>query len=152
MFNYVCSLKVDEDSPQVIPKNTWTIVGFPYTATSESSDEWDMHKAPVPLTNWKTDLKSGLITPNAPGWGILAGMVQFADGGDATEFRTQFIRDPYGVADTTATIHWATSVGGDYFATNWPFYLRPEQSVALRVYHNASTALELTTAEFKVLL
>jgi hypothetical protein len=153
MFSYVCSLKADEASPQVIQKNTWTVVGFPYTLTSESSDEWDMRKVPSPLTNWKTDSKSGLITPTAPGWGILAGMVQFGDAGDATEFRTQFIRDPLGEEpNTTATTHWATSVGGDFFVTAWPFYLRPEQPVALRVHHNASTSLELSLAEFKVLI
>jgi hypothetical protein len=151
MFNYVCSLKVSES--QIISPNQWTIVKFPYN--TESSDEYGMHETPAGVTNWKTDARSGLITPIAPGWGIMAGMAQFTDGEDATEFRTQFIRDPLNpdvAGDTTATTHWATSPGGDYFATSWPIYFRPEFPMAFRVCHNASSSLALSLAEFKVLI
>ena len=148
MFSYVCSLKVSE--PQVIESKTWTVVKFPYLNENESSDEYRMHEPPAGLINWKTDARSGIITPVAPGWGVAAGMVQFADGGDADEFRTQFMRTPGN--DTTATQHVRDTVGGDFYNTMWPMYFKPDFGLVLRVYHNASTALNLTTAEFKILI
>lgn len=143
-FSYVCSLKV-EGHKQVIPRKTWTLVQYPGKGT-ESSDAHNMHDDKA------TGNQSGLITVKGPGgWGILAAMAQWVDPKDATETRIQFIRDPYGNPDTTATNHVARTPGGDYYTLVWPLHLPAGRPHAMRVYHNASSSLTLDLAELKLM-
>lgn len=161
----VCSLKVA--IPQLIQPDTWTIVRFPFDATGESTDPLNMHSAtrPAPggpVSNWATDDRSGLIWPSRSGWGELKGIAQWAAAGaqlnpmDATEYRDQFVRNPLGyagggtTADTTATDHRPPTPGGQFFTKSWGIFVDPAVPLALRVYHNASEALNLTLAEFKL--
>jgi hypothetical protein len=161
----VCSLKVA--IPQLIQPDTWTIVRFPFDATGESTDTLNMHSAtrPAPggpVADWSTDDRSGLIWPSRAGWGELKGIAQWAAAGaqlnpmDATEYRDQFVRNPLSYAgagpavDTTATDHRPPTPGGQFFTKSWGIFVDPTVPLAMRVYHNASEALNLTLAEFKL--
>lgn len=161
----LCSLKVAIS--QLIPPDVWTIVRFPFDATGESTDPLNMHSAtrPAPggpVADWSTDDRSGLIWPSRTGWGELKGIMQWAAAGvqtapnDATEYRDQFVRNPLGYAgagpavDTTATDHRPPSPGGQFFTKAWGINVDPAVPLALRVQHNASAALNLTLAEFKL--
>lgn len=145
MTEHFCSLKVDE--PQSIPPNVWTIVRFPYDG--ESSDLEGMHVDTG--TPWAADPSSGLITPPDAGrvghWWATAQW----EPGNYTELRGQFCRDPLGATlDTTGTVHDAPSPGMQCFTYPHTFKTDPERPVAFRVFHNASTARQLTLAEFKL--
>lgn len=161
----LCSLKVA--IPQLIPPNVWTIVRFPFDATGESTDTLNMHSAtrPAPggpVADWSTDDRSGLIWPSRSGWGVLLGIAQWAAAGvqadpsDGTEYRDQFVRNPLSfpgagtAVDTTATDHRAPTPGGQFFTKQWGINVDPTVPLALRVQHNASAALNLTLAEFKL--
>lgn len=161
----VCSLKVA--IPLLVQPDTWTIVRFPFDATGESTDPLNMHTpshaAPGgPVSDWSTDDRSGLIWPSRTGWGELKGIMQWAAAGaqkapmDATEYRDQFVRNPLSYAgagpavDTTATDHRPPTPGGQFFTKAWGIFVDPTVPLALRVYHNASSALNLTLAEFKL--
>lgn len=161
----VCSLKVAIS--QLVQPDTWTIVRFPFDATGESTDTLNMHSAtrPAPggpVSNWATDDRSGLIWPSRVGWGELKGIAQWAAAGaqlnpmDATEYRDQFVRNPLSyvgagpAVDTTATDHRPPTPGGQFFTKSWGIFVDPTVPLAMRVYHNASSALNLTLAEFKL--
>ncbi|MCC9686851.1 hypothetical protein E4N64_14205 [Streptomyces sp. MNU103] len=145
-------------TPQTItPGTTYQIVRFPFD--SESFDPAGMHEAAQPdgytVTNWATDDRSGLIWPPMRGWGTLYAALQFAEAGDATEFRSQFVRDPLNIStgqDTTATEHRADTVGGEFWTRTWGLVVNPMTPLAVRVAHNASGPLDVTLAEFKLVV
>jgi hypothetical protein len=144
MIEHFCSLKVDV--PQSVPPNVWTVVRFPYAG--ESSDSDDMHADTG--TAWASDPASGLITPTDAGrighWWATAQW----EAGNYTELRGQFCRDPYGVPDTTGTVHNPPSPGLQCFTYPHVFKTDPMRPVAFRVWHNASSARDLVLAEFKL--
>lgn len=145
-------------TPQVIqPGTTYQIVRFPYDG--ESFDPVGMHEAAQPdgyvVTNWATDDRSGLIWPPMRGWGTLYAALQFADSSDASEYRSQFVRDPLNIStgsDTTATEHRAETVGGEFWTRTWGLVVNPGTPLAVRVAHNASGPHNLTLAEFKLVI
>ncbi|MEU9576328.1 hypothetical protein [Streptomyces chilikensis] len=153
----ICSLKADV--PQLIqPGTTYQTLRFPFGA-AESTDPHEMHQAVQPdgyvVANWATDDRSGLIWPSVRGWGHLYAMIQWADTSDATEHRDQFVRDPLALAgpsDTTATEHRATTVGGEFYVKTWGVVTNPGVPLAVRVAHNATSALNVTLAEFKLVI
>lgn len=153
----VCSLKVDVY--QSIPAgNTYRTVRFPF-GTGESSDRFNMHQTTQPdghvVSDWATDDRSGLIWPSRAGWGQLYAMIQWesASGTNGyTELRDQFVRDPFGVADTTATEHRAPTPGIQCYVKGHGIFVSPDVPLALRVMHNDNSARMLTLAEFKLVI
>lgn len=153
----VCSLKVDV--PQLIaPGNTYRIVRFPYGA-GESTDRFEMHQALQPdgttVTDYATDDRSGLIWPSKAGWGELHAMIQWeaaSASGGYTELRDQYVRDPFGANDTTATEHRAPTPGGQFYVKQHGIFVTPGVPVALRVTHNDANPRQLTLAEFKLVI
>lgn len=150
MKQYVCSLKVDV--PQTIPKNTWTVVRFPYDEVNESYDAESMHtlvqggvEYPYPASP-----QSGLIYPASDGpFARLDWMVQW-ENDYASEYKDQLCRDPFGIADTTATSHRPPSPGMQCFTGSWDIFVHPDVPLALRVAHNHTSSLKLVLAEFKL--
>ena len=152
----VCSLI--SNTPQTIqPGATYQVVRFPYDG--ESFDPVGMHEAEQPdgytVVDWATDDRSGLIWPTMRGWGTLYAALQFADESDATEYRSQFVRDPLNVStgeDTTGTEHRAQTVGGEFWTRTWGLVVNSATPLAVRVTHNASAPQLLTLAEFKLVI
>ncbi|MCX4658725.1 hypothetical protein [Streptomyces uncialis] len=153
----VCSLKVE--TPQLIePAATYQTLRFPYGA-AESSDRFNMHQALQPdgttVTDWATDDRSGLIRPSRAGWGQLYAMIQWepASGTNGyTELRDQFVRNPFGVADTTATEHRAPTPGMQCYVKGHGIFVSPDVPLALRVMHNDNAPRRVTLAEFKLVI
>ncbi|WP_431952223.1 hypothetical protein [Actinacidiphila sp. bgisy167] len=153
----VCSLKVD--TPQSIqPGTTYQIVRFPF-GTAEPADRSTMHQVVQPdgyvITNWATDDRSGLIWPSKSGWGHLYSLLQWEAG--ATEYRDQYVRDPLNLgsptpSDTTATDHRPPSVGAQFWTKGHGIFVNPQTPIALRVTHNAPNPINLTLAEFKLVI
>jgi hypothetical protein len=154
MAPYVCSLITS--TPQLIEPGAYTVVRFPYGA-GESHDPYDMHPAEQPdgyvVGDWATDDRSGLIWPNADGWGELKAMIQWEAGG-YTELRDQLVRDPLGLTgdpvNTTATDHRVPSPGMQCFSKAWGIFVHPNVPLALRVFHNDDEPRRLVLAEFKL--
>lgn len=155
----VCSLKRDF-SQLIQPGSTYQIVRFPFGA-AEPTDEFGMHQIQQPdgyvidAGNWDSDDRSGLIWPSVDGWGTLQALIQWAVPSDASEYRDQFVRDPleiYSPADTTATDHRPPTPGGQFWTKVWGIAVHPDVPLALRVTHNASAPLDLTLAEFKLVI
>jgi hypothetical protein len=92
---------------QTFPAGEWKIVRFPYGG--EFSDEHGMHDRRQPdsyvVQDWLADPRSGLLWPTADGIACVELNIHWA-AGDWTNVRDGFVRDPLGVADTTATGHW----------------------------------------------
>ncbi len=117
----------------IAPGTTYQIVQFPF-GTAEPSDRYNMHQRRQPngyvidSANWDSDPRSGLIWPERAGWGTLQALMQW-DPSDATEFRDQFVRDPFGFTpnpnDTTATDHRAVTSGGQYWTKVWGIFVDP---------------------------
>lgn len=155
MSLYVCSLISNEE--QEIPADgAYHLLRFPY-GEGESYDVWDMHPAEQPDGPVSTfpDERSGLIWPAVKGWGELKAMIQWAAGGGYTEVRSQFIRDPLGLAsgpDTTATEDDHANVGGQFRVKSWGIFVNPETSLGVRVRHNGSGAATVTHAQFKLVI
>lgn len=154
MSLHVCSLI--NDAPQSIPADGgYHLLRFPF-GSLESSDVHGMHQMLQPdsyqVTDWETDDRSGLIWPAVAGWGTLWGMVHWASGG-YTEVRSQFARDPLGLAgglDTTATEDDQANAGGQYRVKVWGLFTDPGTPLGIRVRHNASAPVAVTFAEFKM--
>ncbi|MFD4832065.1 hypothetical protein ACFWPV_19745 [Streptomyces uncialis] len=153
----VCSLKVE--TPQLIPAgDTYRIIRFPY-GTHESSDRFNMHQAEQldgpPVLDYATDDRSGLIRPSRAGWGQLYAMIQWesASGTNGyTELRDQFVRNPLGVVDTTATEHRAPTPGIQCYVKGHGIMVYPDVPLALRVMHNDNAPRRVTLAEFKLVI
>jgi hypothetical protein len=157
MALHVCSLKFDADRDggplSVAPGEDYHLVPFPY-GSAENHDPGNMHaetragkRHPFP-----SDRASALIWPGHDAWGRLYAMVQWdaSSGGEATELRDQFVRDPLGKADTTCTEHRRASPGMQCFAKSWAIFVSPEVPLGLRVAHNAYGPLHVVLAEFKL--
>lgn len=149
---HVCSLQ--ETVNQSIPPNTWTLVRYSY-GSLESYDAWDMHSpnqpTGSPVTDWQTDDRSGLIWPSKSGWAdLLCDFIWAA--GDYNEIRDQFVRDPLGTPDVTSVEHRPPSPGAQYFAKHHGIFVNTSTPVGVQVYHNASTAVDLTYSQFKVVI
>lgn len=151
----VVSLIVSE--PQSIAPGSYQVVRFPFEP--EPFDPVGMHEATQPdgyeVLDWATDDRSGLIWPATRGWGTLYASIQWAGESDATEYRSQFVRDPLGLAggpDTTATEHRAPTPGGEFYTRTWGIVVNPGVPLAVRVAHNAGTPQDLTLAEFKLVI
>ncbi|KPI08341.1 hypothetical protein OK074_3638 [Actinobacteria bacterium OK074] len=150
---HVCSLIVDV--PQPIPNDgEYHVLRFPFTA--ESYDAYTMHQAVQPdgttVTDWSTSDRSGLIWPDQDGWGSLTGVIYW-DSGDYTEVRDRFVRDPLNLStgyDSTATEDWAITPGGQYRHKSHEMFVHPGTPVSLMVRQNASTAVAVSFAEFKL--
>lgn len=157
MALHVCSLKFDADRDggalSVSPGETYHLVPFPY-GSAENYDADNMHAETRDGTShpFPDDPASALIRPAHKAWGRLYAMVQWevASGGEATELRDQFARDPLGEIDTTCTEHRRASPGMQCFAKSWAIFVAPEVPLGLRVAHNASGSLHVVLAEFKL--
>ncbi|WP_157251135.1 hypothetical protein [Nonomuraea typhae] len=154
MPNHVCSLIAR--SPQLIPAGpNYTLLRFPYgSTTGESYDADGMHNPAQPdgVTSAYPDLRSGLIWPAHDAWAQLYAMVQWEDG-TYDEVRDRFTRDPlalFGPPDSTCTEDYAATPGGQYRSKSWGMFVHPGVPLGLMVRHNASTAVAVTLAEFKL--
>ncbi|WP_420156521.1 hypothetical protein [Nocardiopsis sp. CNT-189] len=150
MALYVCSLINNDD--QEIQPDAYTLLKFPYVG--ESYDPWGMHDAGQPDGACSTypDDRSALIWPAVTGWGTLTAMIHW-EGGDYTEVRDQYIRDPLNLAggpDTTCTEHEAPNPGGQYRAKHHALFVHPDTPVAIRVRHNATSAKKVIHAQLKL--
>lgn len=154
MSLHICSLIAN--GPQVIPAGgAYQVLRFPYGA-AESYDAWCMHQAEQPdghhVTGWDADDRSGLIWPAVVGWGTLYAMIHWR-AGDYTEIRSQFVRDPLAAApNTTATEDHPATIGGQYRAKSWPFFVQPGTPLALRVNHNGFEPAEVFHAQLKLVI
>lgn len=147
----VCSLMTS--APQAIPPNTYTILKFPFD--NESADAPSLHDPKQPdtgLTTTASNPRSGLIWPAHVGWAHLNGLIYW-QGGDYTEVRDRFVRDPLELTtgyDSTCTEDHAKTPGGQYLAKNWDMFVHPLTSVGLLVQHNGSRSVKVDFAEFKM--
>lgn len=150
----ICSLIVKE--PQTIPADSsYHVVRFPF-GTSESYDQHGMHQMAQPdghpITDWRTDDRSGLIWPTVHGWGVLTGIVYWEDG-DYTELRDRFERDPLNLTtgpDSTATDHRARTPGIQAFTKQHQMFVHPGTPIAFKVAHNSHASERIYFAEFKL--
>ncbi len=142
-----CSLQVSPD--QLIPPKAYTLLKFPYD--SESDDRWHMHQPCQPDGTTATfpDPESGLIWPAAEGLGHLTACIHWEAGG-YNELRDQFVRDPLGTPDYTATDHRPPSGGQQFFTKHHASIVRPNVPLGLLVYHNDSVPRRVTYAQFKL--
>lgn len=150
MALYVCSLINDDE--QSIPPDTYELLKFPFTG--ESYDPWDMHPEDQPdgARSAYPDERSALIWPAVAGWGTLTAMVHWEEGG-YTEVRDQYIRDPLNLAggpDTTCTEHEAHNPGGQYRAKHHALFVNPDTPIAIRVRHNAASAVKVVHCQLKL--
>jgi hypothetical protein len=147
------------DTPQSIPADgEYHLLRFPYAIGEESYDAWGMHDAMQPdaysVSSWSRDDRSGLVWPSKNGWGTVHGLVYWEAGG-YTEVRSRVVRDPLGIAggyDSTCTEDDAATPGGQYRAKTWGLFVNPSTPLGLMVRHNASTAVKVTLAEFKLVI
>lgn len=150
-----CSLKFDTDQDQWIQPGDYQIVRFPFGSV-ESSDVYDLHPVIQPDTQASTSLSSqraGLIWPKHERWATLWGLMYWADG-PYTEVRSRFVRDPLNLSsgyDSTCTEDDQSNPGGQYRAKSWAAKVYPGTPWALMVRHNASSAVKLDFAEFKMI-
>ena len=153
----VCSLKADVC--QAIPDDgQYHVVRFPF-GSAESYDRWEMHQVQQPdgyvVSDWATDDRSGLIWPVRDGWGHLYAMIHW-DAGCYSELRDQYVRDPLGLtrdpANTTATDHRAPTPGANCFTKSHGIFVHPGVPLAVRVAQNSGGDVNLTLAEFKLLI
>lgn len=138
MDNY-CSLK--KEAPQLImPGTTYTTVSF--TPDDVSTDTHAMLKP------------AGLIMPCTDGFGFLWAMLKWADAGEdeVGEYRDRFIRDPFGIKDTTATDHRTGTPGQESWTKSWGIKVFRDQPVALQVLHTSAFPQTLILAEFKLFI
>ena len=149
--------------PQSIPADgQYHLLKFPFD--TESYDPWGMHSPLQPdayrmsPSSWATQPRSGLVWPCWPdgvrGWGTVYGLVYWA-AGDYTEVRSRIVRDPLGIAtgyDSTCTEDHVASPGGQFRAKNWGLFVDPQTPLGLMVRHNASDAVDVTLAEFKLVI
>jgi hypothetical protein len=143
-----CSLQASLD--QVIHPKLYTLLRFPFD--DESTDVWGMHQPVQPdgrTVQYPRDPESGLIWPAAEGLGHLTACIHWEAGG-YTEIRDQFVRDPLGVPDTTATDHRAPSPGQQFFTKHHEIIVRPGVPLGLFVYHNDSKPRKVTYAQLKL--
>lgn len=151
MPDHACSLIVK--APQSIPRNAYTPVRFPYDAAGEPADADGMHVevvdgVPYP---YPTAPESALIRPAHDAWALVVGAFQF-EPGDYTEIRHRINRDPFGPApDWTATTHLAPSPGMQCCTFTWGMHVSVGVPLAMEIHHNASTAIDMVLAEFKVI-
>jgi|GEM_PF-3037823 len=148
---HVVSLQFLED--QEVPPWSWWTVRFPYDSL-ESYDVWNMHNpeeplAGAPVTDWHTDERSGLLWPSKRGWGVFEAEYAWR-AGTYKELRHQFVRDPQGAPDATGLRHFPPSPGVQYMGAHWGFFVKPGQPVALQVYHDQPTPLDLADAQLKL--
>lgn len=152
MSLYVCSLISNDD--QTIPADGgYHLLRFPY-GDAESYDEWGMHPAEQPdgAVSVFADARSGLIWPATGGWGSLTAMIHW-ESGNYSEVRSQFVRDPLGLAgglDTTCTEDDAANAGGQYRAKHHELFVHPGTPLGIRVRHNGSSAATIIHAQFKL--
>lgn len=154
----VCSLVVNE--PQSIPADgAYHIVKFPF-GTGESYDDAGMHQMARPdgytISDWRRDDRSGLIWPTFDGWGELHALMYW-DAGDYGETRDRFVRDPLNLPgstgyNSTCTEDHPPTPGGQYRAKHWGIFVHPGTPLGLLVKHDASKAVNLAFAEFKLVI
>lgn len=155
LIEVACSLKFDTDQDQWIQPGDYQIVRFPFHPI-ESSDVYDMHPIIQPDNGQSITVasqRSGLIWPEHSQWARLWGLLYWADG-PYTEVRDRFVRDPLGLSsgyDSTCTEDHAKTGGGQYIAKAWEAKTYPGTPWALMVKHNASEAVKLDFAEFKMI-
>lgn len=153
MALYVCSLINNED--QIIPADgSYHLLKFPFV--DESYDAWGMHSPCQPDNEESVfpDDRSALIWPAVSGWGTLHATIHWANG-DYTEVRSQYIRDPLGLAggpDTTCTEDHQHNPGGQYRDKTHGIFVHPDTAVAVRVRHNGNSAATVTHAQFKLVI
>jgi len=153
---YVCSLIVNE--PQSIPADrAYHVVRFPF-GSAESYDDHGMHQTAQPdghtVTDWRRDDRSGLIWPAVDGWGELHALMYWGDG-DYSEVRDRFVRDPLSLStgyDSTCTEDHPPTPGGQYRAKSWGIFVHPGTPIGLLVTHTAPDPVDLTFAEFKLVI
>lgn len=151
MTQVVCSLITG--GSQSIPPNVYTPLRFPFNA--ESADAFDLHPTVQPDTGetiTSTNPRASLIWPKHTAWATLSGLVYW-DPDDYTEVRDRFVRDPLNLTtgyDSTCTEDHPPTPGGQYRAKNWPIFVHPNTPVALLVRHDASSAVAVSFAEFKM--
>jgi hypothetical protein len=158
----IVSLKVE--TPQSIPADgQYHLVKFPYD--TESYDPWGMHNPlqpdayKVPTSSWATQPRSGLVWPCWPdgvrGWGTVHGLVYWEAGG-YSEVRSRIVRDPLGLTakgyDSTCTEDHVATVGQQFRPKNWGLFIDPQTPLGLMVKHNAFGPVDVTLAEFKLVI
>jgi hypothetical protein len=75
------------------------------------------------------------------------------DAGGYSELRDRFVRDPLDLTtgyDSTCTEDHPPTPGGQYRAKTWGMFVHPGTPIGLLVKHDASKAVNLTFAEFKL--
>lgn len=155
MTVFVCSLK--NEIPQSIPNDgEYHVVRFPPAVSAEPYDVHGMHQQVQPdgyvIRDWRHDDRSGLIWPAREGWGSLTAVLYW-EGGDYSEVRDRFVRDPLNLADgydSTATEDRPPTPGGQFLHKSHELFVAPGTPLAVLVRHNASLPRRLLLTEFKL--
>lgn len=151
---YYCSIGTSlVEYRQSITPGGYQVVRFPYESAAEYSDEHGMHDRRHPdayvVQDWTADDRSGLIWPVVDGLGCLETNIHWEAGG-YTELRDRFVRDPFGVADSTATDHRPPSPGMQCLTKQHWLKVNRVTPLSLMVSHNDSVPRELIMAQFKL--
>lgn len=149
----VCSLKNNEK--QFVAPGSYHLLRFPFGG-GENIDEHGMHQMQQPdgytITDWRTDLRSGLIWPAAAGWGSLTGVLYWEGGGQRTSWDV-FCRDPLGLVndpnDTGRVRHHAGG-GKEYLPKHHEIFVQPGVPLGLLVKHDAPRPVAIWHAQFKL--
>lgn len=158
----VCSLITG--GSQTIQPNTYQVVRFPFQAESYDPDGLHTPDSPPniePIT--VSDPEAGLIWPLHDAWATLTATMQWDDlvnlasSVRPTQFRHQFVRDPFGYTidpeNTTATSDHRprpAGTGATCKTKTWNIFVHPGTPIAYRVRHDADISMKLLLAEFKM--
>jgi hypothetical protein len=136
--------KLYTDTPQEVPPQTWTVLRFEKALRDDGM--WG--------GGGMTDPASALITPQQDGDFIWFRFLHWASitvpAGDTRQrqFLAQFVRDPYGVPDSTGTADHGDTAGREFQVAGWQFAGRAGQPVAVRVWHDHHEPVDVLHAQF----
>jgi len=137
MADFVSLINTD---PQPIKAGGYQILTF----TDESTDSFKMHSG-----------TSGLIYPSKDGVGCLELNIMWK-GGDYTEVRDVFVRDPFGITDDpknyTGYDHRAVSPGMQCFTKQHWLNVKVGTPLAVYVAHDSNVTETVTHAQFKLVI
>lgn len=103
---------------------------------------------PKTWTNLKFGKEGELIKPSINAFAQIATYINVKETGGARSISVRFIRDPKGKADFTGEISFDLTTGHK-FSHTWFLMAKIGVPLAVQVYHEGASKMEIGTREFK---
>ena len=141
--------KLYTDTAQTIPPETWTTVRFDQVL----KDTGTMYQG----TGSVADPESALIAPDQDGdfiWFRKVHWASIGSSGGGVQFIERFVRDPYETDpypqdnDSTGGDDSNDTPGQEFNVGAWAFKGRAGQPVAIEVWHNHTSPVDVVHAQF----